>query len=158
VVRTSAEAIDRLRPGRRTRPGADAPAPSSSLSTDLPGTFVTLPVFSELLVPNAAVDLAGAIRNNFTPGTNILSGSSGLPALFPTGSIHTYTSTVAGWNARDSSSLQRESPRMVADELGSARSLVHASLHDYGEQPRTDLDARGYSEEQVLGDWLPDIR
>jgi hypothetical protein len=152
VVRTSAEAIDRLRPGRRTRPGADAPAPSSSLSTDLPGTFVTLPVFSELLVPNAAVDLAGAIRNNFTPGTNILSGSSGLPA------IHTYTSTVAGWNARDSPSLQREIPRMVADELGSARSLVHASLHDYGEQPRTDLDARGYSEEQVLGDWLPDIR
>jgi hypothetical protein len=33
---------------------------------------------------------------------------------------------------RDSPSLQREIPRMVADELGSARSLVHASLHDYG--------------------------
>ena len=31
-----------------------------------------------------------------------------------------------------------------------------ASLHDYGEQPRTDLDPRDYSEEQVLGDWLPD--
>ncbi len=59
---------------------------------------------------------------------------------------------------RDSPSLQREIPRMVADELGSARSLVHASLHDYGEQARTDLDARCYSEEQVLGDWLPDIR
>jgi hypothetical protein len=59
---------------------------------------------------------------------------------------------------RDSPSLRREIPAMVADELDSARSLVRAGLQDYGEQPRVDIDTLAYTDEQVLGDWLPEIR
>lgn len=47
---------------------------------------------------------------------------------------------------------------MVADELSSARSLIRASLQDYGEQPRVDMDALAYSDEQVVGEWLPDVK
>jgi Domain of unknown function DUF29 len=59
---------------------------------------------------------------------------------------------------KDSPSLMREIPAMVADELSSARSLIRASLQDYGEQPRVDMDALAYSDEQVVGEWLPDVK
>jgi hypothetical protein len=58
---------------------------------------------------------------------------------------------------RDSPSLQPQIPAMVIDELGSARAVVRASLHDHGEQPRVDLDTLAFTDEQVLGDWFPEI-
>jgi hypothetical protein len=58
---------------------------------------------------------------------------------------------------KDSPSLKREIPAMVVDELDSARTLVRASLHDHGEQPRVDLNTLAYSDQQVLGDWFPGI-
>jgi len=59
---------------------------------------------------------------------------------------------------KGSPSLAREVPAMVAEELGSARSLVRASLEDSGEQPRVGLDTVAYGEEQVLGDWFPETK
>ena len=59
---------------------------------------------------------------------------------------------------KDNPSLAREIPAMVVDELGSARSLVRASLEDYEEQPRVDLETLAYSDEQVHGDWFPEIK
>jgi hypothetical protein len=56
---------------------------------------------------------------------------------------------------KDSPSLRREVPGIVADETGPARTLVLDNLRDYGEQPLTDINAISYTEAQVLGDWLP---
>jgi hypothetical protein len=39
--------------------------------------------------------------------------------------------------------------------MSRARRDVAGALADYGEQPTTDLDQLGYTEEQVLGDWFP---
>ena len=51
-----------------------------------------------------------------------------------------------------------EVARMIEDETIAARSLVLASLADYDEQPLIDIAGATYSEEQVLGDWMPERR
>ena len=55
----------------------------------------------------------------------------------------------------DSPSLRREVADVIASQTSRARALVRANFQDYGEQPLIDLDAIGYTEAQVLGDWLP---
>ncbi len=55
----------------------------------------------------------------------------------------------------DSPSLRREVAGMIAKQMPRARALVRANFQDYGEQPLEDITAVTYTEEQVLGDWLP---
>ncbi len=52
-------------------------------------------------------------------------------------------------------SLRRTVAAVMAEELGTARSEAAASLADNGETPRIAIDGVVYSEDQVLGDWLP---
>ena len=47
---------------------------------------------------------------------------------------------------------------MIDDETIAARSLVLASLADYDKQPLIDIVAVTYSEERVLGEWMPERR
>ncbi|HEX5328061.1 MAG TPA: DUF29 domain-containing protein [Acetobacteraceae bacterium] len=56
----------------------------------------------------------------------------------------------------DSPSLRREVPGMLAWAIPRARRDVAASLADRSEQPVIDLDQLTFTEDQVLGDWLPD--
>ncbi len=56
---------------------------------------------------------------------------------------------------QDSPSMRRLVPQMIVEETARARRLVSLSLERFGEQPRADLDRLTFSEEQVLGDWLP---
>ena len=56
----------------------------------------------------------------------------------------------------DNPTLKPVVSKLIAQELRRARRLVLASLEEYGEMPRLDLESLSYSEEQVLGDWLPD--
>jgi hypothetical protein len=56
----------------------------------------------------------------------------------------------------DSPSLRGEIAGMILEEFPSARALVRAALNDYGEQPLIDLDQVSYTEDQVLGDWMPE--
>jgi len=55
----------------------------------------------------------------------------------------------------DSPSLRNEIAGMIAKGFPSARKLVRAGPKDYGEQPLIDLDEVTYTEDQVLGDWMP---
>jgi hypothetical protein len=55
----------------------------------------------------------------------------------------------------DSPSLRSEIAGMIAKGLPRARALVRASCREYGEQPLTDLDPVTYTEDQVLGEWMP---
>jgi hypothetical protein len=55
-------------------------------------------------------------------------------------------------------SLRREVARMIDDETIAARSLVRVSLADYDEQPLIDIAGVTFSEEQVLGEWMPERR
>jgi hypothetical protein len=45
---------------------------------------------------------------------------------------------------------------VVADEHQTGRELVLLALEEYGETPTVPLDALSYTEDQVLGPWLPD--
>jgi len=56
----------------------------------------------------------------------------------------------------DNPTLKPVVSKMIALELPRARRLVLASLEEYGEMPRLDLESLSYSEQQVLGEWLPD--
>jgi len=56
----------------------------------------------------------------------------------------------------DSPSLRSEVAGMITKGFPHARALVRVGLKDYGEQPVIDLDQVTYSEDQVLGDWLPE--
>ena len=56
----------------------------------------------------------------------------------------------------DAPSLRPTVPAVIGRELARARAMVAASLADNGESPRIDLGAVAYSEDQVLGTWLPD--
>jgi hypothetical protein len=58
----------------------------------------------------------------------------------------------------DSPSLRREVSGIIAHEAPRVCRLVRRSLSDYGEQPLIDIDAVTYSEDQVLGDWMPERR
>jgi Domain of unknown function DUF29 len=44
---------------------------------------------------------------------------------------------------------------VIAAELPDARRLALLSLKEHGETPCVPLDQLGYTEEQVLGPWLP---
>lgn len=57
---------------------------------------------------------------------------------------------------RESPSLRRETASTIGEEFPAARALVEANLQDYGEQPLIDIDQVTYSEDQILGDWLPE--
>jgi hypothetical protein len=45
---------------------------------------------------------------------------------------------------------------MIDQEFPGARALVRLALKDYGKQPLIDLDQVSYTEDQVLGDWMPE--
>jgi hypothetical protein len=55
----------------------------------------------------------------------------------------------------ESPSLQSEIARMIAREFPGARASVRASCQEYGERPLIDIDEVTYSEDQVLGEWMP---
>jgi Domain of unknown function DUF29 len=57
---------------------------------------------------------------------------------------------------KEAPKLRQTIGTVVDDELRGARKRVRATLADYGEQPRVDIDALTFTEEQVLGDWFPD--
>jgi hypothetical protein len=56
----------------------------------------------------------------------------------------------------ESPSLGRDVAAIVAKEFPHARAMVRDGFQDYDEQPLIDLDQVAYSEEQVLGDWMPE--
>jgi hypothetical protein len=56
----------------------------------------------------------------------------------------------------DSPSLRGEIAGVITKGLPRARALVRVGLNDYGEQPLIDLDQVSYTEDQVLGDWMPE--
>jgi hypothetical protein len=56
----------------------------------------------------------------------------------------------------DSPSLRREIAGIIAQELPGTSTLVRIGLKDYGEQPLIDIDQVTYTEDQVLGDWMPE--
>jgi hypothetical protein len=56
----------------------------------------------------------------------------------------------------DSPSLRGEIAGMITQACPRARELVRASCQDNGAPPLIDLDQVTYTEDQVLGDWMPD--
>jgi hypothetical protein len=60
-----------------------------------------------------------------------------------------------GYIIDDSPSLCRQVPELIERETPRARKLAASSLRHHGEQARTPLDSLTYTEDQVLGDWLP---
>ena len=56
----------------------------------------------------------------------------------------------------DSPSLQCEVGGIIVKRLPKVRARVLASFQNYGEQPRVYPDQITYSEDQVLGDWMPE--
>jgi hypothetical protein len=57
---------------------------------------------------------------------------------------------------RDSPSIKPTLPAVIGEELLEARALVQASLAHHKKQPCLDPAALAYTDEQVLGPWLPD--
>lgn len=55
-----------------------------------------------------------------------------------------------------SPSLRSAAAGMIADELPSAKRIVEATLAAYGEQPRAEINALTYSQDQVFGEWFPE--
>ena len=55
----------------------------------------------------------------------------------------------------DSSRLRPLVPDIIGKLLIEARKKASASLADRGEEPGVDLAGLGYTEDQVLGSWLP---
>ena len=53
---------------------------------------------------------------------------------------------------RDSPSLRREVPGVVADQARDARRLVRLSMERYGQQPTADLEAMTFGVGDVLGE------
>ena len=56
----------------------------------------------------------------------------------------------------DSPSLRGEIAGLITKGFRRARALVRVGLKEYGEQPTIDLDQVTYTEDQVLGDWMPE--
>ena len=46
-------------------------------------------------------------------------------------------------------------PEVIAEEISRARRRARLALADHDEQPSADLDSLSYTEDQVLGEWLP---
>lgn len=57
---------------------------------------------------------------------------------------------------KDSPSLRPAVPALVDEETNEARTLALEEMALYGEQPLTDPAELTYTEEQVLGQWLPE--
>jgi hypothetical protein len=57
---------------------------------------------------------------------------------------------------RDSPSLRSTLPAVISEELPDARALAQASLAHRKEPPRVDPAGLTYTDEEVLGPWLPD--
>jgi hypothetical protein len=55
----------------------------------------------------------------------------------------------------DAPSLRGRVAAVIAEKLVRARSDAAAALADNGEAPSCDVATLGYTEDQVLGDWLP---
>jgi hypothetical protein len=55
----------------------------------------------------------------------------------------------------DSPSLRRIVPDVIAEVLPDARQRAARSLAAYGEQIGIDLDSLSFTEDQVLGPWVP---
>jgi hypothetical protein len=51
--------------------------------------------------------------------------------------------------------LRRELPDRIAKAMKLASMRARRAMADYGETPLVDLDSLTFSEDQVLGDWLP---
>jgi hypothetical protein len=56
---------------------------------------------------------------------------------------------------KGSRTLRASLGAVIADELPVAREIAALALAAYGEAPRVLLDQLSYTEEQVLGPWLP---
>ncbi len=56
---------------------------------------------------------------------------------------------------KDSPSLKASIPRMISDELTEAKEEASISLAEHNEQPCVDLFGLDYTEDQVLGPWMP---
>lgn len=57
---------------------------------------------------------------------------------------------------KDAPSLRQTVAAIIGQRMDKARDQVRGALLDYGEQPRVDIGSLTFSENQVLGDWLPD--
>jgi Domain of unknown function DUF29 len=57
----------------------------------------------------------------------------------------------------DSTSLKPTVPQVIERQLPRARRVVAAALAEHGETPRVPLEQLRYSEDQVVGDWFPDV-
>ncbi len=55
----------------------------------------------------------------------------------------------------DAPSLRARIPAIVAREIAGARNRTAAALADNGEMPRTEPAQLAFTEDQVVGDWLP---
>jgi hypothetical protein len=56
----------------------------------------------------------------------------------------------------ESPSLRGEVADIISKRLPRARLLARSNLQRYSEQPLSDIDQITYTEEQVLGDWMPE--
>lgn len=61
-----------------------------------------------------------------------------------------------GFLLESSPSLRREAASLIEKELPRARHDVRRKLARYRERPLTDPELITYTEDQVLGEWLPD--
>jgi hypothetical protein len=52
--------------------------------------------------------------------------------------------------------LRESVPTVIAQELPSAREIAAVALEEYDETPTVALDQLSYTEDQVLGRWLPE--
>ena len=80
------------------------------------------------------------------------------------------TAPRAGWQATvkrarieiesllgDSPSLRRVVGELVARETPIGRRLAEVALTEHGETPRVHMQTLTYTEDQVLGEWFPDV-
>ena len=51
--------------------------------------------------------------------------------------------------------LRHSVPAVITEALPTARQLAALALEEYGETPTVPLDELSYTEDQVLGPWLP---
>ena len=56
----------------------------------------------------------------------------------------------------DAPSLRLTIAAVIGRRVDKAKEQVRRNLADYGEQPRIDIDSLTFTEDQVLGDWLPE--
>jgi hypothetical protein len=57
---------------------------------------------------------------------------------------------------KDAPSLRQAVAAIISERIAKARDQVRGALADYGEQPRVDIGKLTFSEDQVLGEWLPE--